>query len=60
MNAAPQRLLIDPYLDWTAAEALPIHEDFGVDLLTADTAPGRGWAIAARVPSCISRAAATG
>jgi hypothetical protein len=39
MNAASQRLLIDPYLDWTASEALPIHEDFGVDLLTADTAP---------------------
>ena len=38
MNAASQRLLIDPYLDWTASEGLPIHEDFGVDLLTADTA----------------------
>jgi mannose-6-phosphate isomerase-like protein (cupin superfamily) len=39
MSAAVPRLLVDPYLDWAAGEALPIHEDFGVDLLTAATAP---------------------
>jgi mannose-6-phosphate isomerase-like protein (cupin superfamily) len=39
MSDPQARLLIDPYLDWAAGEGLPIHEDFGVDLLTAETAP---------------------
>ena len=39
MSPAQPRLLIDPYLDWVAAEGLPVHEDFGVDLLSAETAP---------------------
>ena len=39
MSPAQPRLLIDPYLDWVAAEGLPVHEDFGVDLLAAETAP---------------------
>ena len=38
MNPQQPRLLIDPYLDWVAAEGLPVHEDFGVDLLAAETA----------------------
>ena len=33
------RWFIDPYLDWAAREGVPIHEDFGVDLLTAQTGP---------------------
>jgi mannose-6-phosphate isomerase-like protein (cupin superfamily) len=33
------RWFVDPYLDWAAREGVPIHEDFGVDLLTAETAP---------------------
>jgi mannose-6-phosphate isomerase-like protein (cupin superfamily) len=39
MTAAERKLLIDPYLEWTAREGIPIHEDFGFDLLTAETAP---------------------
>ena len=34
-------LLLDPYLTWAEGEGVPIHEDFGVDLLAAETAP---WA----------------
>ncbi len=33
------RVLLDPYLDWADGEGVPIIEDFGVDLLAADTAP---------------------
>ncbi len=32
------RLLLDPYLTWAEGEGVPIHEDFGVDLLAAETA----------------------
>jgi mannose-6-phosphate isomerase-like protein (cupin superfamily) len=35
------KFLADPYLDWSAREGVPIHEDFGLDLLTAQTGP---WA----------------
>ena len=34
-----ERVLLDPYLDWAEAEGVPVVEDFGVDLLSADTAP---------------------
>lgn len=37
-----ERLFIDPYLDWTAAQAVPVVEDYGVDLLNTPTAP---WAM---------------
>ena len=40
MSASP-KFLLDPYLDWSKKEGIPIHEDFGVDLLTAETKP---WA----------------
>ena len=33
------RLLLDPYLTWADGEGVPIHEDFGVDLLAAETTP---------------------
>jgi mannose-6-phosphate isomerase-like protein (cupin superfamily) len=39
MTTAEPRTLIDPYIDWTKREGIPIHEDFGVDLLTAETGP---------------------
>jgi hypothetical protein len=35
------RYLIDTYLDWAAQEAIPVIEDFGVDLLAVETKP---WA----------------
>lgn len=38
MTAQP-KFLLDPYLEWTAREGIPIHEDFGVDLLAVETAP---------------------
>ncbi len=42
MNAplAP-RIGVDPYLDWLKNEAIPVVEDFGVDLLAVETRP---WA----------------
>ena len=33
------RELIDPYLDWAAAEGVPVHEGYGVNLLQAPVAP---------------------
>lgn len=32
-------LMLEPYLDWAAAEGVPVVEDFGVDLLAVETAP---------------------
>ena len=29
--------LLDPYLDWTKGEGIPLHEDFGHDLLALET-----------------------
>lgn len=37
----PIQFLISPYRDWVRGESVPIHEDFGVDLLHAEVAP---WA----------------
>ncbi len=39
--AAEPRFLVDPYLDWVKTEGIPIHEDFGFDLLSLDVRP---WA----------------
>jgi hypothetical protein len=36
------RLFIDPYEDWTAEQKIPVHEDYGIDLLAIETAP---WAL---------------
>jgi len=33
------RFLIDTYLDWVARESIPVLEDFGLDLLSVETAP---------------------
>jgi hypothetical protein len=33
------RELIDPYLDWSAAEGVPVIEGYGVDLFAADVKP---------------------
>ena len=38
---AETRFLIDSYLEWAVSEGIPIHEDFGFDLLTVDVKP---WA----------------
>lgn len=39
LSDAKAKYLLDPYLDWTKKEGPPIHEDFGVDLLAAETGP---------------------
>jgi mannose-6-phosphate isomerase-like protein (cupin superfamily) len=36
---ADKRFFVDPYLDWCAAEGLPLTEDFCIDLNTLETAP---------------------
>ncbi len=33
------RFLVDPYLDWTKGEGIPVHLDFGHDLLALETGP---------------------
>lgn len=33
------RVMIDPYEDWAAAEPVPIHEGYGIDLLAVETKP---------------------
>ena len=33
------RFLVDPYLDWAKGEGIPIHLDFGHDLLALETGP---------------------
>ncbi|MGH3661493.1 MAG: cupin domain-containing protein [Micromonosporaceae bacterium] len=40
MTAEP-KFLVNPYLEWTKHEGVPIVEDFGVDLLAVETEP---WA----------------
>src|SRR5579862_2880482 len=35
------KLMVDPYLDWIKRECIPVHEDFGLDLLQIETRP---WA----------------
>jgi mannose-6-phosphate isomerase-like protein (cupin superfamily) len=35
------RVLVDPYLEWCDGEGVPVVEEFGVDLLAAETKP---WA----------------
>ena len=37
----PTRVGVDPYLDWLAAEGIPVVEGFGVDLMRVETRP---WA----------------
>ena len=34
-----QKFLVDPYLDWAKGEGVPIHLDFGHDLLALETGP---------------------
>ena len=31
--------LLDPYLDWVAAEGLPVHQGFNIDAFESETAP---------------------
>ena len=35
--AGGSRYLVDNYLEWTRGEGPPVHKDFGVDLVTAET-----------------------
>jgi mannose-6-phosphate isomerase-like protein (cupin superfamily) len=39
--APPGKFMIDPYLDWSKREGVPIHEGFGLDLRALETRP---WA----------------
>ncbi len=34
-----RKFLLDPYLDWAEGEGVPIHADFAINMLTAETAP---------------------
>src|SRR5262249_45637625 len=51
--APPNKFMVDSYLDWARNESVPIHEDFGIDLLaspTSRTSSSTTGATAARVP----------
>ena len=45
VNVPAGKYMIDPYLDWTRGEGIPIHEDFGLDLLAVETKPWRRFGI---------------
>ncbi len=36
-TGAAVKYLVDPYLEWAKGEGIPIHEDFGHDLLALET-----------------------
>jgi mannose-6-phosphate isomerase-like protein (cupin superfamily) len=38
-SVANERYLLDPYKDWAESEGIPIHSDFGLDLLALETGP---------------------
>jgi quercetin dioxygenase-like cupin family protein len=38
-DQTPARYGIDPYLDWVSKEAIPVTEDYGIDLFKVETAP---------------------
>ena len=33
------KFLVDPYMNWAKGENIPIHVDFGLDLLALETKP---------------------
>ena len=41
VTAPAGKFMVDSYLDWAKREGVPMHEDFGLDLLAVETAP---WA----------------
>ncbi len=41
VNVPAGKFMLDPYLDWSKKEGVPIYEDFGLDLLAIETRP---WA----------------
>ncbi|HTI88797.1 MAG TPA: hypothetical protein VL966_19515 [Alphaproteobacteria bacterium] len=43
-------ILGDPYVEWAAGEGVPVHEDFGLDLLALDVKPWSRFGI----PGCIA------
>lgn len=38
-RSGPPKFMTDPYLEWTKHEGVPVHEDFGLDLLRLETRP---------------------
>ena len=36
-----RKFMLEPYLDWTESEGVPVHEDFAIDMLKVDAKP---WA----------------
>ena len=48
-SGAEPREQIDPYLEWTTGEGVPIIEDYGVDLLAVETAPWERFGLAGAI-----------
>jgi mannose-6-phosphate isomerase-like protein (cupin superfamily) len=41
----PGKFMVDSYLDWAAAEGVPIYESFAFDLLTVETKPWKRFGV---------------
>ncbi len=39
VNVPAGKFMVDPYLDWSKKEGVPIYEGFGIDLLAVETRP---------------------
>ncbi|HEY6957221.1 MAG TPA: cupin domain-containing protein [Candidatus Limnocylindria bacterium] len=49
------KFLADPYMDFARREGIPIHEDFGFDLLTLDVAPWARMGALGAFAHCLGR-----
>ena len=44
-DSVKDRFLVEPYNNWAAGEGIPIHVDFGHDLLALETKPHGEWTV---------------
>jgi quercetin dioxygenase-like cupin family protein len=54
MNGEP-KFLVDPYLEWVKTEGIPVHADFGFDLLALELAPWARMGALGAYAHCLGR-----